>query len=104
MTEDTAARKAFVPLVCPFCGSDRLAVHPDHAAECFACGAIGPGMSPEPWNTRSIPAAAALLRANGWRVEEPKCETCSGTGCTEHGFLDCQPCNGTGKRKGTGHE
>ena len=123
MSDDTQAAREALP--CPFCSSTRLAVHPDHAVECFDCEAIGPGMSPEPWASRSIPAAAALLRAagyvveqpiviaeekvsdetlanllrvKGWTVEEPKCETCGGIGENETNSAECPTCNGTGAR------
>ncbi len=48
--------------------------------------------------SRSIPAAVALLRADGWRVEEPMCETCAGRKyvCTPL-ETDCPTCNGTGR-------
>ena len=61
MSDDTQAAREALP--CPFCSSTRLAVDPDHAVECFDCGAIGPGMSPEPWNTRASPSDAADLAA-----------------------------------------
>jgi len=55
------------------------------------------------WNTRSIPAAAAVLRANGWKVEEPPCTTCKGFCRLPYGLAEvtilCPTCNGTGKRK-----
>jgi hypothetical protein len=105
MADEMKARGEFEALPCPFCGSARLAVHPDYAVECCACKAIGPGMAPEPWNTRSLPAAAALLRANGWRVEEPelKCADCNSVRmahCSDP--IHCggmkPTCNGTGAR------
>ena len=51
-----------------------------------------------------IPAAAALLRSAGWRVEEPVCPTCSGEGrvivaVDQDGGMTskfCPTCNGTG--------
>jgi uncharacterized protein (DUF736 family) len=53
--------------------------------------------------TDPIAEAAALLRANGWRVEEPKCEACTGTGKCSVGLFKsttyrCPDCNGTGAR------
>jgi hypothetical protein len=40
---------------------------------------------PEDWKPKAsnLAAAAALLREAGWRVEEPKCETCKGLGDIE---------------------
>ena len=45
--------------------------------------------------------AAAFLRANGWTVEEPRCETCEGMGVVwdnDGGCSACPTCNGTGAR------
>ena len=57
------------------------------------------------WNARSLTAAAALLRAAGWTVEEPRCKRCMGIGRlaayeSETGDKPCPTCNGTGKRIG----
>jgi hypothetical protein len=46
-----------------------------------------------------IAAAAALLREAGWTVEEPKCETCEGSGENETNSAECPTCNGTGRRE-----
>ena len=69
------------------------------------------------WNARSLTAAAALLRAAGWTVEEPmaQCKACGGTGTDGilhfwerpggppgNGYGMCPTCNGTGKRKDGG--
>ena len=122
MSDDTQA--ALLP--CPFCGevpdvNDPYTFQADQGDKWghIVCCCNGPevrtGYGPleewkadaiREWNTRSLPAAAALLREAGWTVEEPKCETCGGSGRVMSLFGDggsivtepCPTCNGTGKR------
>jgi hypothetical protein len=44
------------------------------------------------WRKRALRAEAAL----------PQCPQCEGTGCTDNGFMDCEPCDGTGALASSG--
>jgi Zn finger protein HypA/HybF involved in hydrogenase expression len=107
VTDDTQAREAL--LTCPLCGSAHLIKgwEPEgwdnsrlRWVACGECHCTAP--SSVVWNARSLPAAAAFLRANGYVVEEPKCKTCDGDGRVWTGELPpvvtCPTCSGTGAR------
>ena len=111
MSDDTeVAREAL--LACPFCGGDAEMdtqqsyinigsgnLQTGIAIYCLSCGVHQmtcrgdvPDVEPEEviaaWNTRSIPAAAALLREAGWKVQEPRSQTrhiCDYPTCSKYG-------------------
>ena len=131
MSDTQAAREALLP--CPMCNSPAVPVCGSHGFGNIWCSGCdletGWRKNPEQvWNSRSILAAAALLRAAGyvveqpiviaeekvsdetlanllraagWTVEEPVCETCEGMGVVwdnDGGCSACPTCNGTGAR------